>query len=70
MTGFDYSALKGRTAELGKNDRDVATAAHITPATYSLKINGKSFFSQAQIILICDYLCIMYSDIPRYFFKQ
>ena len=67
---FDYSQLKARTAELGKTDRAVATAANMTPSTYSLKLNGKGEFLQEQIIKICDFLNIPYGDIPRYFFAR
>lgn len=65
---FDYSQLKARTAELGQTDRAVASAAKMTPSTYSLKLNGKGEFSQDQICAICDFLQICYYDIPKYFF--
>lgn len=65
---YDYSKLKARTAELGKTDKSVATAAKMTPSTYSLKLNAKGEFSQEQICDICDFLHICYCDIPIYFF--
>lgn len=68
MSQFDYSALKGKTVEMGKTDRDVAKAANMTPSTYSLKTNGKGYFTQDQILLICGFLSIENCDIPRYFF--
>lgn len=65
---FDYSKLRGRTVEIGKTDKDVATAANMNPSTYSQKINGKGVFSQDQICAICSYLKIQFADIPQYFF--
>jgi transcriptional regulator with XRE-family HTH domain len=65
---FDYSKLRGRTVEIGKTDKDVATAANMNPSTYSQKINGKGVFSQDQICAICSYLRIQIADIPLYFF--
>lgn len=65
---FDYSKLRARTVELGMTDRAVATAANMTPSTYSLKLNGKGEFSQEQICRICNFLMIGYGDIPKYFF--
>ena len=65
---FDYSKLRGRTAEMGKTDRDVATAAKMNPGTYSQKINGKGVFSQAQICSICTFLGIELVNVPAYFF--
>lgn len=67
---WNYSMLKARTVELGKTDRDVAAAGKMSPSTYSLKVNGKGEFSQAQISDICRFLSISFSDIPRYFFAQ
>lgn len=65
---FDYSRLKAKTVECGYNDKDVARAGKMTPSTYSLKLNGKSAFTQEQIYNICVFLCINFADIPGYFF--
>lgn len=65
---YDYSKLKARTAELGVTSKAVAKAGGMTPSTYSLKLNGKSEFTQEQMCNICDFLNIGYCEIPRYFF--
>lgn len=65
---YDYSKIRARTAELGTTDKAVAAAAKMTPSTYSLKMQGKSEFTQEQIRDICDYLRVSYADIPQYFF--
>ncbi len=67
---FNYSKLKARTAELGKKDREVASAAKMNPGTYSLKLNNKGVFTQDQICNICIFLLIPFCDIPLYFFAQ
>lgn len=68
MMQFDYSKLRGRTVEMRKTDKDVAAAAKMNPSTYSLKLNGKGFFTQDQITAICLFLGIEFCDIPAYFF--
>ncbi len=65
---FSYHKLRGKTAEMGKTDKDVAVAAKMNPSTYSLKLNGKGVFSQEQICDICSFLGIEMSDVPDYFF--
>lgn len=65
---FNYAKLRGRTAEMGKTDKDVATAAKMNPSTYSQKLNGKGVFSQEQICSICAFLGIELVDVPAYFF--
>ena len=65
---FNYSKLRGRTAEMEKTDRDVASAARMNPSTYSLKLNGKGSFSQDQICAICAFLGIELADVSAYFF--
>ena len=65
---FNYARLKARTVEYGKTDKAVATACKMTASTYSLKLNGKGEFSQAQICDIYIFLRIEVKDIPYYFF--
>ena len=65
---FNYAKLRGKTAEMGKTDRDVAIAAKMNPSTYSQKLNGKGVFSQEQICSICAFLGIELVDVPAYFF--
>lgn len=65
---FNYAKLRGKTAEMGKTDKDVATAAKMNPSTYSLKLNGKGVFTQEQICDICAFLKIETDEIPAYFF--
>ena len=67
---FDYSKLRGRIAEMGKTDKEVAVAIGMTPSTYSLKQNGKGVFSQDQICGICSYLGIELVDVAAYFFTR
>lgn len=67
---YDYSQLRARTAELCQTAKAVAVAGGMTPATYSLKLNGHGFFTQEQIIAICIFLRIDFAEIPRYFFTH
>lgn len=65
---FNYAKLRGKTVEMGKTDKDVATAAKMNPSTYSQKLNGKGVFTQEQICSICAFLGIELIDVPAYFF--
>lgn len=65
---WDYSKLKGRTAERGVTDADVARAGNMSNSTYSLKLNGKGDFSQEQIGDICVFLGIDFCEVHLYFF--
>lgn len=67
---FDYSKLKARTVEKGKTDKEVALSCGMTPSTYSIKTNGKGYFTQEQICAICVFLGIEFQEIPHYFFNQ
>lgn len=67
---FDYRKLKGKITEVfGTQDR-FAQKIGMAPNTLSLKINGKSEFSQGEIACISDALLIDKQDIPIYFFTQ
>ena len=67
---FDYSKLRGRTRELGDSQEEVAKAAKMSPATYSLKLTGKSEFKQCEINDICGFLRIPAVYIGEYFFTE
>lgn len=65
---FNYSKINGRTAELGYTKKDVAAAAGMTPATYGIKLSGKSDFTRSEIIKIMDFLGIDPAETAQYFF--
>ena len=65
---FDYSKLTGRIVEKCKTKGNFAEKMGITDTTISAKLNGKSQFSQTEIIKAADILDIPSSEIPIYFF--
>ena len=67
---YNYAKLRARTVEMSLRDKDVAAASQMAPATYSLKLNGKGEFTQAEICDICALLHIDAADIPLYFFAH
>lgn len=69
-TAYDYSKLRGRTAELGLTNKAVAAAAGITAATYSLKLNNRGEFSQGEICRIMRFLQLNLDEVWRYFFTE
>lgn len=65
---FDYSKLLGRIREYGFTQERIASAIGMTVGTISFKLNNKAFFTQKEIIKICDLLEIEYTQIGVYFF--
>lgn len=60
--------LRGRIAEMGYTQKEVAKMIGITHQSFSDKINNKSHFKVSEIIKLCDVLEI--SDKDRYFFAH
>ena len=60
--------LRGRIAEKGYTQREVAKMIGITYQSFSEKINNKSNFKVSEIIKLCDIHDI--SDKDRYFFAS
>lgn len=58
--------LRGRIAEKGYTQREVAKMIGITYQSFSEKINNKSNFKVSEIIKLCNILDI--SDKDSYFF--
>ena len=67
---FDYSKLMGRIKEFGYTQEKFALAIGITPATLSLKLSNKGFFTQKEIRIACQVLEIAETDVGAYFFVK
>ena len=65
---FDYSKLCGRIIEKCGNHREFAKAINVSPTTLSLKLNNKTYFSQAEIQRAIPVLGIEPGSVYRYFF--
>lgn len=63
---MDYSKLKGRMAEKGVSQKELAGVIGVSVATLSSKFNNKTYFSIKEAKLIGDYLGI--ADYNPYFF--
>lgn len=60
--------LRGRIAEKGLTQKEVAEMIGITYQSFSEKINNKSHFKVSEIIKLCDILGIVDKD--SYFFAD
>lgn len=67
---FDFSKLKGRIREKGVTQDAVAAAIGISKCTFSLKINGNTYFTQEEIFLIAEFLDIPKEQYNEYFFIE
>lgn len=70
MSEKNYSELKGKMHSCGLTQRDLAQQIHISHCTLSLKLNGKTPFTQSEIWAICNALGISSIEIGHYFFTQ
>ena len=66
---FRYNKLRGRIVEKYGTHEKFSKALGISKNSLSLKINGKTGFSQADIIKWCELLDIDVSEIGIYFFN-
>ena len=67
-THFDYSKLKGRIKEKGYTLEKISKRIGISLSTLSLKMSNKSYFSQKEMLDICNILDIELKKIGDYFF--
>ena len=65
---FDYSKLSGRIIEKCGTRKDFAKAIKVSYASLSLKLNNKSYFSQAEIQRAIPVLGIEQGSVSTYFF--
>lgn len=67
---FDYSKLRGKIVEVFGTQSACAKRLNVSERTLSLKLNGRIFFSQDDILRLSDALGLTECDIPIYFFTQ
>ena len=65
---MSYGKLKGRIIEKFGSQEQFANHLSVSNQTMSRKMNGKSSFSQADIVKWCDALDIDLADAGLYFF--
>ena len=67
---MSYDKLKGRIVEKYKTQERFAQAVSISNQTMSKKMNGKTNFSQRDIVTWCKALDIDLKDVGIYFFCE
>ena len=65
---YSYDKLRGRIVEMYGTQEKFANALKISKNSLSLKMNGKTSFSQADIIKWSELLNIEVSEYGEYFF--
>lgn len=63
-----YNKLRGKIVEVFGSQKSFAEALDITEQSVTAKLNGRSEFSQGDIIKWCDLLDINAEHITDYFF--
>lgn len=67
---FNYDKLKGKIKEILGTQTNLAKELDIDETTMSNKLNNNTYFSQKEIIKICNILGIAWTEIPIYFFRE
>ncbi len=67
---YDYRKLRGRIIEKYGTLKDFALKMQWSDRTLSLKMNGKVFWKQPEIMKAAKLLDIPFSEIAEYFFNQ
>lgn len=65
-----YNKLRGKIVEHFGNQKTFAENVGISEQSVTAKLNGKSDFSQSDIIKWCELLQIEANDIGNYFFDN
>lgn len=68
--GFSYSKLRGRIVEMYGSQKEFSKAVNLSEQSITAKLNGRSDFSQDDIIQWSNVLQIELGDIGAYFFNQ
>lgn len=68
---FEYNKLRGKIKEVFSTQEDFANAMGMSKVALSQKLNGHSYFTQAEIARACQLLSISSSeDVGAYFFTE
>lgn len=65
---FNYSKLRGRLAEKGFSQKDLAEAISLSETSLSEKLTNGSGFKAVHIINACEFLDIPSEEVGLYFF--
>ena len=67
---FDYSKLRGKIVEKYKNQSAFSKALGVSERTLSLKLNGRTAWTQREIFTAIKLLELTKQDIQSYFFEE
>lgn len=67
---FKHSKLRGRIAECGTTQAQLAAEIGINKSSLSQKLNGNFSFTASEMLAICKALNIPKSEISEYFFCE
>lgn len=67
---FNYQKLLGKIKEKNLSQVELSKTIGMAETTLNLKLNGKSYFKQNEIVKICKVLDIADSEVNGYFFTQ
>lgn len=67
---FKYNKLRGKIVEVCGSQRNFSDTIHLSEQSITAKLNGRSDFSQEDIIKWSSALNISKEDIGSYFFNQ
>ena len=68
MNNVKYPKLRGRIAELGMSQTELAKVLGISVPAMNAKMNGRMAFVQRDILKLCDALNISAEEIGTFFY--
>lgn len=70
MENFDYSKLRGKIKEVFDTQKAFSDALGLSAPTLTLKLSGRSDFTQSEMNKAADLLKFSRAEIPVYFFTE
>ena len=67
---FTYNKLRGRIVEIFGSQKEFSKNINLSEQSVTAKLNGRSDFSQSDILLWSSALKIKMEDIGAYFFNK
>lgn len=67
---FNYRKLRGKIVEVFETQGNFAVAMELSERTISLKLQGKIYFNQSEILRAASLLGVSENEIPLYFFTE
>lgn len=70
MPMYSYGKLRGRLAEMGMSQEELARKIHLSATSLNNKMNGKVQFKQNEMMSILNVIRVPVDQVVDYFFAK